>query len=96
LPEDGYRVGFRNVVLYCLYICHTLDKVQKKNIISVWIRVAQESFDWQGVVNMVTKFRITTVRGISWPAISYSGRNAQRFFCLFNDTASSQFCSVDW
>ena len=73
-----------------------MDKVQKKKIISMWIRVAQESFDWQAVVNVVKKFRVTTGRGISWPAVSYSGRNVQWFFCLFNDTASSQFCSVDW
>jgi hypothetical protein len=65
LFEDESRVGFRNVELYCLYICYTMDNVQKKKIISVWIHVAQESFDWQAVVNVVNKFRVTTVRGIS-------------------------------
>jgi hypothetical protein len=73
-----------------------MDRVHKKKIISVWIRVAQESFDWQAAANVVMTFRVTTVRGIFWPAASYSGRNVQRFFCLFNDTASSQFYSVDW
>ena len=71
-PEDGRRVGFRNVVRHCLYVCYTKDEVQKKQIISVWIRVVQESFDWQAVANEVKKFRFTTVRGISCPAVRYS------------------------
>jgi len=48
-----------------------MDKVQKKKIISVWIYVAQDSFEWKAVVKVIKKFRVTTTRGISEPAISY-------------------------